>query len=107
MFRAAAVVYLLLGASMVWRFGFTSYDPPHRLWGVGMGLLAVLVGLFLFRRVRWAVGLSAIGAAVIAVAAAVAAPIMHGPVILAFALVAILFGVYAAVAGRALLEKSA
>ena len=103
MFRAAAVVYLLLGASTAWRFGLTDYDPRHRLWGLGAGLLALVVGLFLLRRARWAVGLSAIGAAVVAMAAAVAAPMMHGPVILAFAAVAILFGVYAAMAGRALI----
>jgi peptidoglycan/LPS O-acetylase OafA/YrhL len=105
MFRAAAVVYLLLGASMAWRFGFTDYDPAHRALGVGIGVLLLLVGVFLFRRRRLAVGLSAIGAAIIAMAAAVAAPTMHGPVILAFALVAILFGVYAAMAGRSLLER--
>lgn len=105
MFRTAAVIYLLLGASMVWRFGFTDYDPPHRLWGVGLGALTLVVGVFLFGRARWAVGLSAIGAAIIAMAAAVAAPVMHGPVILAFALIAILFGVYAAMAGRALLQR--
>ena len=106
MFRTAAVVYLLLGASMAWRFGLTDYDPAHRPWGAGVGVLALAVGVFLFRGARWAVGLSAIGAAIIAMAAAVAAPVMHGPVILAFALVAILFGVYAAMAGRTLLERS-
>jgi peptidoglycan/LPS O-acetylase OafA/YrhL len=104
MFRTAAVVYLLLGASMAWRFGLTDYDPPHRLWGLAIGVLTLLVGIFLFRGSRWAVGLSAIGAAVIAMAAAVAAPVMHGPVILAFAGIAILFGVYAAMAGRVMLE---
>ncbi|HEX6397197.1 MAG TPA: hypothetical protein VFZ95_07225 [Steroidobacteraceae bacterium] len=104
MFRAAAVVYLLLGLSMAWRYGLTDYDPAHRAWGIGMGVLLLLVGVFLFGRRRWAVGLSAVGAAFIAIAAAVAAPVMHGPVILAFALVAILFGVYAAMAGRALLQ---
>src|SRR5687768_5111038 len=106
MFRTAAVVYLLLGASMTWRFGFTAYDPAHRAWGVGAGLLALLVGAFLLRRARWAIGLSAIGAAAIAMAAAVAAPVMRGPVILAFATIAILFGLYAALAGRALLERN-
>jgi hypothetical protein len=104
MFRTAAVVYLLLGASAIWRFGFTPYDPAHRPWGLGVGLLAVVTGVFLFRRVRWAIGMSAIGAAFIAMAAAVAAPVMHGPVILAFAGVAIVFGLYAAMAGRVMLE---
>jgi peptidoglycan/LPS O-acetylase OafA/YrhL len=105
MFRAAAVVYLLLGASMAWRFGLTDYDPAHRPWGLGVGVLALLVGVFLFRRARLAVGLSAISAAVIAMAAAVAAPTMRGPVILAFVGVAVAFGLYAALAGRALLDR--
>jgi hypothetical protein len=104
MFRTAAVVYLLLGASAIWRFGFTPYDPAHRPWGVGVGLLAAIVGVFLLRRARWAIALSAIGAAIVAMAAAVAAPEMHGPVILAFAGVAIMFGLYSALAGRVLLE---
>jgi hypothetical protein len=107
MFRTAAVVYLLLGASMAWRYGLTDYDPPQRPWGVGAGVLMLTVGVFLFGRRRWAIGLSAIGAAIVAMAAAVAAPVMHGPVILACALVAILFGVYAAMAGRVLLERRA
>ena len=105
MFRAAAVVYLLLGASMAWRFGFTDYDPRHRPWGLGVGLLALVVGIFLFRRARLAVGLSAIGAVIVAMAAAVAAPTMRGPVILAFVGIAVVFGLYAALAGRALLER--
>jgi peptidoglycan/LPS O-acetylase OafA/YrhL len=106
MFRTAAVVYLLLGASMAWRYGLTDYDPPHRPWGSGAGVLMLTVGVCLFGRRRWAVGLSAIGAAIIAMAAAVAAPVMHGPVILACALVAIVFGVYAVMAGRVLLERT-
>jgi hypothetical protein len=104
MFRTAAVVYLLLGASMAWRFGLTPYDPAHRPWGVGVGLAAVVVGVFLFRRARWAIALSALAAALVAMAAAVAAPGMRGPVILAFAGVAVVFGLYAAMAGRILLE---
>lgn len=105
MFRAAAVVYLLLGASMAWRFGLTDYDAAHRPWGVGVGVLAIVVGAFLLRRARWAVGLSAIGAAVVAISAAVAVPVVHGPVILAFAAIAIVFGVYAALAGRVMLQR--
>ena len=82
MFRAAAVVYLLLGASMAWRFGLTGYDPAHRAWGVAIGVLAI-----------------------VAISAAVAAPIVHGPVILAFGAIAIVFGLYAALAGRVLLQR--
>ncbi len=107
MFRAAAVVYLLLGACMVWRYGLTDYDAAHRPWGVGIGVLAVLVGVFLFRRARWAIGSSAIGAAIVAIGAAVGVPMVHGPAILFFAGVAIVFGVYAAMAGRMLLDRGA
>ena len=73
---------------------------------LGFAGIALVVGIFLFGRRRWAVGLSAIGAAIIAKAAAVAAPVMHGPVILACALLAIVLGVYAAMAGRVLLERN-
>ena len=69
MFRTAAVVYLLFGLSGIWRFGLTDYDPPHRLLGVGLGALAVIVGVFLFRRAKFAIALSAIGAAIIAISA--------------------------------------
>ncbi len=105
MFRAAAVVYLLLGACVTWRYGLTDYDPANRPWVVGLGVLAMLVGAFLLRRARWAIGFSAIGAAIVAILAAVGVPVVHGPVILAFAAVAILFGVYAALAGRVLLQR--
>jgi len=105
MFRTAAVVYLLMGLSVVWRYGFTPYDPAHRLWGVPLGLLAVVVGVFLFKPARFAIGLSAVGAALVAIAAAVAAPIMQGPVILAFGLFALVVGAYAVFAGRALMGQ--
>jgi peptidoglycan/LPS O-acetylase OafA/YrhL len=105
MFRAAAVVYLVLGCSATWRFGLTDYDPAHRFWGVGLGVLAVGVGVFLLRCARFAIALSALGAAVVAIAAAMAAPAMQGPVILAFALLALIAGAYAALAGRVLLGR--
>ena len=47
MFRVAAAVYLLLGFSWLWTFGFTQYRPPYRPLGLALGLLAVTVGLFL------------------------------------------------------------
>ena len=100
MFRAAAVVYLVLGLSGIWRFGLTGYDPPHRHFGVALGALALIVGVFLFRRAKFAIALSAIGAAIVAIAAAFAAPVMHGLVILAMGGLAILCGLYAALAAR-------
>src|SRR5688572_11823061 len=95
MFRIAAIVYLMTGLSVAWRYGFTAYDPEHRVWGIALGTVAVLVGVFLFKPSRIAIGLSAAGAATIAIAAAVAAPVMQGPVILAFAAIAVVFGLYA------------
>ena len=103
MFRAAAVVFLLLGCLWIWRFGFTDYLPRYRLVGVGAGALAGVIGIFLLRPARFAIVLSAVGAAFVGICAAVAAPIMHGPVILAFAGLAILLIVYAVLAARALL----
>jgi len=105
MFRTAAVVYLLFGISGVWRFGLTDYDPAHRIAGVGLGLLAAVVGVFLFRRETWAIVLSAIGAALIAIAAAVAIPVLPGPAILAFIAIAVVFGLYAALAARAVFGR--
>jgi FtsH-binding integral membrane protein len=105
MFRTAAVVHLFFGLAAAWRFGLTEYDPAHRWWGVGLGVLGVIVGVFLFKPAKFAMALSAIGCAVIAICAAVAAPIMQGAVILAFASVAIVFGLYAAFAARVLFER--
>ncbi len=106
MFRTAAFVYLIFGLSGMWRFGLTDYDPPHRPLGVGLGALAVMLGVFLFRRAKFAIALSAIGAAIIAISAAFAAPVMRGPVILACALLALLCALYAAFAARALVNPS-
>jgi peptidoglycan/LPS O-acetylase OafA/YrhL len=105
MFRTAAAFYLAFGLSAGWRYGFTDYDAPHRLWGLGFGLAAVVVGLFLFKPARFAIAISAISAALLAVAAAVAAPSMKGPVILAVAGVAVVFALYGALAGRVLLDR--
>ena len=107
MFRAAAVVYLLFGCSAIWRFGFTAYDPPHRLIGIGLGALALIIGAFLFRRARFAIVLSAVGAAIVSIASAFAAPITQGPVILALGLLALLCGLYAALAARVLFQRPA
>lgn len=106
MFRTASVVFLLFGVSSMWRYGFTDYDAPHRIWGLGFGLFAAFIGVFLIKPARFAMGLSAVAAGLLAIAAAVAAPIMKGPVILAFAAVALAFGLYAVFAARALLQRA-
>ena len=105
MFRTAAVVYLMFGLSGIWRFGLTEYDPPHRLLGVALGALAAIVGVFLFRRAKFAIALAACGAVLIAIAAASAARGMRGPVILAFGLLALLCALYAALAARVLFAR--
>src|SRR3954468_6794298 len=106
MFRTAAVVYLLFGAAAIWRYGLTAYDPAHRLDGIVSVLASTIVGFFLFRRAKFAVVLSAISAAVFALAAVIAVPILHGPPILGFAAIALLAGAYAVLAARALIEPS-
>jgi hypothetical protein len=100
MFRTAAVVYLLFGAAAVWRYGLTDYDPAHRLEGIGFGVLGMVIGGFLFRRARFAVMLSALCAAIIALAAVIAVPALRGPGILAFAAIAIVATLYTALALR-------
>jgi hypothetical protein len=106
MFRAAAVVHVAFGLIWIWRFGLTSYSAEHGQLGVGLGVFSTLVGAFLFRRVKFAVALSALCGAFIAVSAAAAAPSMRGPVILAFAAIAIVAGLYAALSARALFERA-
>jgi hypothetical protein len=106
MFRTAAVVHLLLGLSAAWRYGFTEYDAAHRLWGLGFGVFAVVVGICLLKPARFAIGLSAVSSALLAIAAALAAPLMKGPVILAFGLLALILGAYAALAARVLMTGS-
>ncbi|HET7810130.1 MAG TPA: hypothetical protein VFL16_06105 [Steroidobacteraceae bacterium] len=104
MFRTAAVIHLAFGLIWIWRFGFTEYDPAHRPLGIALGVASILVGAFLLRPSKPAMAVSALCAAFIAIAAASAAPTMRGPVILFFAAVAIVAGLYAALAARALYE---
>jgi peptidoglycan/LPS O-acetylase OafA/YrhL len=102
MFRIAAVVFLLFGASTLWRYGFTDYQPQYRIYGLSIGIVALIIGVFLFPPARAAIGASAAVAAFICICATVAAPIAQGPVILFFAGLAIVFGLYALFALRAL-----
>ena len=103
MFRAAAFVYLLFGGFAIWRYGLTDFDPTNRPWGVGFGVFAALIGIFLFRGARLAITLSAIAAALVAICATLGVPMVNGPVILLFALVAVVAGAYAVMAARVLL----
>ena len=102
MFRTAAVVFLFFGAVWIWRFGFTDFHPEQRPLGLALGVLALVVGVFLFRRAKFAIVLSALGASVVCLSATVFAPQAHGPGILFLAGLAIATGLYAALSVRAL-----
>ena len=106
MFRTAAVVFLLLGASLLWRFGLTDYQPQYRPYGLTAGIVALALGVFVLRRTRFAIGASAAISAFIGICATVAAPSGHGPVILFFATLAIVCGAYAVFAARVLFQRS-
>jgi hypothetical protein len=106
MFRTAAIVYVLLGLSWLWTFGLTDYRPQQRPLGLALGLLALIIGIFLFRRARFAIGLSAAGAALVCISAALFAPIAHGPVILFLGGLAIVCGIYTVLAARVLFTRA-
>ena len=107
MFRTAAVLYLLFG--VFWIADATLIDKfaSVRPFLVGGGIVAIVVGGFLFARKRFAIALSALGAAIVSICAAVAAPRMVGPGILALGLLAILAGIYAVLSARVLFGKDA
>jgi peptidoglycan/LPS O-acetylase OafA/YrhL len=105
MFRAAALVFLFFGCVWLWRFGLTDYQPQYRLYGLAGGALAITTGIFLWRRRRFAIGLSAIAAAIVCISATVFAPNAKGPAILFLAALALLCGAYAVLAARVLLER--
>jgi hypothetical protein len=101
MFRTAAIVFLFFGAVWLWRFGLTDYHPEQRPYGLAGGALALLVGIYLLRLKRFAIGASAVAAGVVGLSAAVFAPEAKGPVILFLAGLAIVCVVYAVFAARA------
>jgi len=105
MLRTAAVVFLFFGAVWLWRFGFTDYHPEQRAYGLAGGVATLLVGAFLVRRRRWAIGVSAIAAVIVGISAAVFAPNAKGPAILFLAALAIVCCVYAVLAARVLSER--
>ena len=104
MFRTAAALFLFFGGVWLWRFGLTDYHPEQRPYGLAAGTLSLLVGVFLLRGHKLAIGVSAAATAVIGISAAVFAPNAHGPGILFLAGLAIVCCLYAVFAVRALRE---
>src|ERR1041384_6329825 len=102
MFRTAAFVFLAFGLIWLWRFGLTDYHPEQRPYGLAAGVISLVLGVFLFRLSRLAIGFSAAAAALVGISAAVFAPTTKGPVILFLAGLAIGCIVYAVVAVREL-----
>ena len=104
-FRTAAVICILFG--VFWLVDATLFDryASLRPYLLGMGVAAIAVGVMLFRRMKVAIALSAIAAAIVSVSAAVAAPQMHGPGILVLAGLAVVTGLYAALAARELFDR--
>jgi hypothetical protein len=105
MFRTAAVVFVMLGLAWLYTFCLTAYRPEQRPYGIAAAIVALLVGFFLFRRHRVAIGISAVAAAIVGISATVFAPTLHGPAILAVAGLALLCVTYAALSLRVLFEK--
>jgi hypothetical protein len=105
MFRTVAVVFLLFGALWIWRFAFTEYHPEQRPFGLGLGVLSLVVGVFLFRHARFAIALSALGMGIVCVSATAFAPQAYGPGILFLAGLAIVTGLYTALALRVLFNR--
>src|SRR3982751_736381 len=99
---AAAIVFVFFGGVWIWRFAFTDYHPEQRPVGLGLGVLALVVGVFLFRRARFAIALSALCMGIVCLSAVVFAPQVHGPGILFLAGLAIVAGLYVALALREL-----
>jgi hypothetical protein len=107
MFRIAAIVFLALGLSWLWRFGLTDYRPDQRLYGLALGLLSFLTGVFLFRRAKAAIAISALSAVVVAVSAVLFVPSASGPGILFLIGLAVAGGLYAALSFRVLFGSRA
>jgi hypothetical protein len=102
MFRIAAIVSLLLGLGWLWTALFTGYRPPQRPYLLALGIAAVVIGVFLFRRAKLAIILSAVGAVIVSICAVLFIPKASGPGVLFLLGLAIVGGLYAALSFRAL-----
>src|SRR5690349_10191344 len=100
LFRTAAVIHGGFGLVWLWRFGFTDYHPEQRPYGLVAGVLALSIGVLLWRLNRLAIGASALAAIIIGISAAVFAPSVKGPPILFLAALSIVCVVYAVMAIR-------
>jgi hypothetical protein len=105
MFRTVAIVFLCFGLIWLWRYGLTDYHPEQRPYGLAAGALALVLGVMLFRLRRFAIGASAVVAAIIGLSAAVFAPSVKGPPILFLAGLAIICACYAVLAARAVFGR--
>lgn len=105
LFRTAAVVCIVFG--VFWIADATLLDrfAPVRPYLVGGGIAAIFVGLFLFKRRKFAIAISGAGAAVVAVSSIFFATLAKGPGVLAMGLLAIGTGLYAAIAARVLFGR--
>ena len=102
LFRTAAVIHAGFGLIWLWRFGLTDYRPEQRLYGLALGLLTFLTGVFLLRRAKAAIAISALSAVVVAVSAVLFVPSASGPGILFLIGLAVAGGLYAALSFRVL-----
>ena len=105
MYRATAVLFVLFG--VFWLVDATLFDrfAALRPYLLVMGVAAIAVGVMVFRRMKAGIAVSAAAAAVVSICAAVAAPQMHGPGIVVLAGLAVLAGLYAALAARDLFDR--
>jgi hypothetical protein len=102
MFRTAAVVSLLLGLGWLWTGLFSDFRSGQRPYLLVLGIAAAVVAAFLWRRARWAIGLSAAAALVVSISAVLFVPQASGPGVLFLFGLAIAAGLYAALSLRAL-----
>jgi hypothetical protein len=93
---------MLLGLGWLWTALSTDFRPHLRPYVLVLGLAAVTSAVFLFRRARWAIGLSAAVAVVVSICAALFIPNASGPGVLFLLGLAIVGGLYAALSFRAL-----